>query len=108
MGWSGPLTGRQYVLWLAWLEAEWNTPDRGDHYSMQNAALLKLLYHAVLNKTPPSDIALNKFKIPFVRQKDKGKGLTREQAAAFAKARWKGLVEGVTKRKPPGEPGVSK
>lgn len=38
MGWPGPMTARQFRAWRAWLEMQWNLPDRGDFYAMQIAA----------------------------------------------------------------------
>ena len=38
MGWTGPLTHRQYLGWQAWLEIEWDRPSRSDWYAMQVAA----------------------------------------------------------------------
>lgn len=35
MGWSGPLTHKQYITWVAWLDHEWNRPNRSDHYIME-------------------------------------------------------------------------
>jgi hypothetical protein len=37
MGWSGPMTERQYVTWMAWLDLELNNPSRADWYSMMVA-----------------------------------------------------------------------
>lgn len=31
-------THRQHLTWVEWLEAQWNRPDRTDHYLMQVAA----------------------------------------------------------------------
>ncbi len=32
------MTARQFAAWRAWLDAEWDTPDRHDWYLMQRAA----------------------------------------------------------------------
>lgn len=37
MGWSGPLTHRQYLAWQAWFDAEWDRPNRTDNYLMSIA-----------------------------------------------------------------------
>jgi hypothetical protein len=31
------MTHREYLTWLAWLEDQWNVPDRTDYYLMQIA-----------------------------------------------------------------------
>lgn len=33
-------THRQYLTWLAWLEMQWNKPDRHDHYLMRVAQVV--------------------------------------------------------------------
>jgi len=35
MGWRGPLTDRQYAVWTAWLDEQWNHPELTDHYIMK-------------------------------------------------------------------------
>lgn len=37
MGWDGPLTDRQFLVWQAWLDEDYNHPSRGDLYLMQVA-----------------------------------------------------------------------
>ena len=37
MGWSGPMTDRQYNAWLNWLDADMNNPSRADYYAMMVA-----------------------------------------------------------------------
>lgn len=32
MGWPGPMTARQWRLWLWWLDDEWERPNRSDNY----------------------------------------------------------------------------
>jgi hypothetical protein len=34
LGWGGPLTHRQYLAWQAWLDIQYDTPSRTDHYLM--------------------------------------------------------------------------
>jgi hypothetical protein len=31
------MTERQFQAWQEWINEEWNTPDRSDHYQMQSA-----------------------------------------------------------------------
>jgi hypothetical protein len=38
MGWTGPMTERQFEGWNDWLSRQWNEPDRSDYYLMQVAA----------------------------------------------------------------------
>lgn len=38
MGWDGPTTNRQHLVWVEWLKMQWNAPNRTDHYLMQVAA----------------------------------------------------------------------
>lgn len=37
MGWTGPVTNRVFNVWKAWFRAEWDNPNRTDHYIMQAA-----------------------------------------------------------------------
>ena len=39
LGWTGPLTHRQYMAWVEWRSSVhyWNSPDRSDYYQMQTA-----------------------------------------------------------------------
>lgn len=43
MGWPGPITHRQFVVWEAWLKEEWDKPNRGDNYLMLVAAWVRRL-----------------------------------------------------------------
>lgn len=38
MGWDGPMTERQYLVWLAWLYEDYNRPSRADYYALKVAA----------------------------------------------------------------------
>lgn len=53
-------THRQFLAWIAWLESQWNKPDRHDHYTMQLAATVKRLF-----MKDPRSISLNDFIISF-------------------------------------------
>ncbi len=61
MGWPGPMTHRQYLVWQEWLNQEWNRPDRSDHYAMQVA---KTVAQSAAGRHGRG-IKLNQFKIPF-------------------------------------------
>lgn len=56
-------THRQFLVWDAWLEEQWNRPDRNDHYLMQIAVTIQRL----LSKNPRS-IKLGNFKLSFERE----------------------------------------
>lgn len=53
-------THREHLGWLAWLDLQWNRPDRADHYQMQTACEVR----RVLAKDPNS-IQPKQFNIPF-------------------------------------------
>ncbi len=88
-------TYRQKQAWLRWLRAQWNKPDRTDHYLMQIAQELRK------SRTRPEHLAkvtLETLKIIF-RLKPKPIDLTpqeieekKKQATIFAKARWLGQL----------------
>lgn len=88
------MSHREVAARLQWLEDQWNEPSRTDYYLMQ-VALESFFSHRKRPKDPlPSD-----WKIPFKfekRDQPANKPKTREQATAWAKARWFGLV-GVTR-----------
>lgn len=83
MGWSGPVTHRQYLAWQAWDREEWNKPSRTDYYLMQ----LTLAIYRVNSKTPGS-----------VRMKDCELKFTQTQkpsavsAAKWSKSVWFGAL----------------
>lgn len=83
-------THREYLAWQAWLDGEQDRPDSTQHYLMQIAMEVR----RVLSKNPNS-IKLNDFKLSFKRKGEKttgSLGYTKEQATAWAKARWMGLT----------------
>lgn len=101
LGWPGPMTHRQYLAWLAWLGAQWNLPDRNDHYLMQVAL-------EVVRSRPtkqPVTLKLDDMKIPFRQQRHESAPATREQAAAWAKEVWIARVGGEVRRDGPGPGG---
>jgi hypothetical protein len=93
-------TFRQYEVWVAYMDDQWNRPNRGDHYLMQIAAEVRRSY-----ATKPNQVKDSKFKIEFeAKTKEKPKPMTDQQKAAanaVAKARWLGIV-GVTNPTPTG------
>lgn len=86
-------THREFRTWMAWLERQWNEPDRADHYRMQIAQEVC----RVLAKNKAS-ITLGKFKIPFgwvkkkEKEKEKSKSEMLEQKTSQAKSRWMGWL----------------
>jgi hypothetical protein len=85
LGWEGPITHRQFAAWCAWEEMELDNPSRTDVYLMQVACEVRRA--AVKN---PGRVKLKDFLLKFGT--DGKPKLTKEQAAAFAKAKWLGLM----------------
>jgi hypothetical protein len=86
MGWDGPVTHRQFLAWMSWMEEQWDMPTRTDYYLMQIDNSVK----RVLSKRP-SAIKLEHSKLVF-REKKKEVPLTKEQAASISKAKWVGMM----------------
>jgi hypothetical protein len=82
-------THREYLLWEALWAAEWDEPDRHDHYLMRVAAEVR----RTLMKKPGDPIDLDDFKVKF-KQAGAGEGsaLTPGQRLAVSKAAWLGVV----------------
>jgi hypothetical protein len=81
LGWPGPLTHRQYRAWQAWLDGQWNRPDRTDHYLM-------LIAQRVL-QAQGAKVTLEQQRLTFGRAAvAPAPALTREEAAARAQAVW--------------------
>lgn len=86
MGWEGPTTHRQYKAWAAWLEEEWDRPNRTDGYLMQIAAEVRRGH-----VKQPRRVRLKDFLLSFTGKKP-APTLTVEQASAIAKARWAAIL----------------
>jgi hypothetical protein len=88
------MTNREYRTRLAWLEKQWNEPDRTDHYLMMIANEVR----NVLNKKKPVD--LKPWRIPFKWQPKKPERTgpftqeEKDRATRIAVARWSGIVGG--------------
>ena len=52
IGWSPPLTHRQYAAWQAWRELQWDRPTRDNFYQMQTACEVRRGYTRNLNHQP--------------------------------------------------------
>ena len=83
-------THREYVTWLAWLDEQWNQPDRTDHYLMQIA-------HCVRQQRAahPEQLSLRDEKIMFEQRGQRpAKKLSREEWSQRAKATWRARLHG--------------
>lgn len=60
MNWPGPMTYRQFSVWQDWLDEQWNSPSRSDHYVMQ-------LNATVANMFSKNLLDMKKLVIKFVR-----------------------------------------
>lgn len=100
MGWEGPLTHKQHLVWQAWRNLQWNIPDRHDHYSMGIMAMwgskdskLDDFRIKFLDRTIPSRSPRN----PGAEEGENGeapfgpKRLTKETLAAAQSALTKGI-----------------
>ena len=87
---------RQHLAWLAWLEMQWNLPDRHDNYLMRIAYEIRCG-----NVKDPKKVKMSDFYMPFNKKAGKSvsgasgnqasvgtQGLTKEQASKIALARW--------------------
>jgi hypothetical protein len=61
MGWPGPLTHRQYLVWQRWLQDEWNRPSRADYHVMRVAQVVA----SVAPGAPQQGYELLKFGVEF-------------------------------------------
>lgn len=94
------MTHRQYAAWQEWLSAQWNVPNRSDHYAMQVAAEVART-PGRFTRSPPK-IKLDQFRIPFVDEKPKPfvkrpggppGPLTKEEVAKFKVSMRKAQIE---------------
>jgi hypothetical protein len=61
MGWDGPLTHRQFIVWQVWLNQQKNMPSRDNYYQMQIAREVRRQY-----SKKPNKVQTEEFKIKFV------------------------------------------
>jgi hypothetical protein len=80
------MTHRQYTTWEAWVEAQWNQPDRSDHYLMLLCTIL-----SKVNSKNPDRVTMSGMKIKFTRP-DSSKVQTKEGAAEMSKVGWFGRL----------------
>ena len=83
--WMERISHREYLTRLAWLDEQWDKPDRTDHYLMQ----LCMVVRQILSKNPKA-IKLEHHELKFTRKVRKV--LTKEQQAAASTSFWFGLV----------------
>lgn len=65
----GRWSHREYRTRLAWLDEQWNRPDRTDHYLMQVAAEVRRVLYLLQvfgSKQQPHRVELNDCKLKFV------------------------------------------
>lgn len=95
------MTHRQYSAWVAWMAAQWNEPDRTDHYLMQIAYQVAC---AAAGKRARR-VKFGRFKLPFRRVGgDAPSGLSEEQQLALDKAVWDHRLSRVGPRPGQAEP----
>lgn len=81
LGWSGPMTYRQYLAWQAWIDMEWDRPSRSDWYAMQTAAEVQRGY-LMNNHLDPSQVREANMKLAFQRSRSAQATLSPDQEAA--------------------------
>jgi hypothetical protein len=88
MGWSGPMTHRQFVLWCHWLDYEYNLPSRTDYYLMQVACENRRTF-----SKHPDKIAIQNFRLTIGDSNNQQREATsREQRIEAMKQRWMGRM----------------
>jgi hypothetical protein len=86
MGWSGPLTHRQYVAWSEFLADEMEVPSRSDYYAMSIVAEIRSLFN--------KNVRLEHCRLRFRRKGERPK-VSKETAAAWSKAAWGARLGGI-------------
>ena len=84
MGWPGPMTHRQYLLWRVWSQEQWNRPSRSDHYLMAVARELRALPHLVWGEQPPES-TLDDLRVSFTFKSKDGSAEDDETEAELFK-----------------------
>jgi hypothetical protein len=103
-------TYRQYLVWMAWLDDQWNHPSREDTYLMQIACEVR----RVLSKNP-NQVKVGDFKLEFTSAKpaktnteggSKGtQPLSMEDRVEGSKALWMAAVGSEIRRAKIGDDG---
>lgn len=87
MGWNGPMTHRQFVVWQMWLNEQLNIPTRDNYYQMQIACEQRRTF----SKNPAS-IKMEGFKLTFTQREGSKTAVTKEQKLQMIKNRWIGRM----------------
>lgn len=86
------MTYRQFRAWQDYLKAEWNEPDRHDHYLLRVCQVIIRANGSKETKIPE----LDELKIKFAPKQGKSglplQGMTAEQRAAIGKARGRTMI----------------
>lgn len=72
------MTHREFLTWQAWIDRQWNRPDRTDFYLMQVACEVR----RVLSRKP-AGIKIDDFRLPFGEEGQRE--LKRQDAEEIAK-----------------------
>lgn len=83
MGWDGPVTHRQFVIWSRWYRDEYSTPSRSDYYLAQIAAEVR----RGLVKNPQS-VKLSTFVLDFDDSRRRMPELSPEAQDELSKSKW--------------------
>jgi len=106
MGWSGPMTHRQHMAWLAWFKIKDDEPSLTDHYLMQVALEVHGLNFILSNQRP--SFSLQQFKL---KKPEPPKKMTKDELDAHVErqmAGWKAWAEGPKKSKEAREKAIEK
>ena len=83
------MSHREYLTRLAWLDSQWNKPDRSDYYAMQIASEVRRW-----TSKNPNKVTIEQMKLPF--QTQIGKEQREEELAQLkmenSKAVWKAFA----------------
>lgn len=82
------MSHREYLTRLAWIEDNYNDPNRTDFYLMQIATEIRRVLHK-----HPKQVKINQFKLPFGKKKEQ-KWSTMEES----KAAWFGALNALKKQ----------
>lgn len=89
MGWPGPMTHRQFLVWQVWLRLEWDKPSRSDAYAMQVAAEVRRVLHNKPRTVQLKDFVLKLENRVATATVSAAPGLSKKElVTAFAKAKW--------------------
>lgn len=94
LGFPAPMTFRQYLAWTAWLDREWNSPSRSDHYAMQTAFLIDNIADAF--RSSPSSRSMADYRVKFKSEEERlaeSTTMSRERLIERKKAAVVGMVE---------------